>query len=402
MNKTKPHEANSPKTGIDPRALAAEFEQLYGAKPRLFRAPGRVNLIGEHTDYNDGFVLPMAIEFGVTIAAAPRKDNRIRIHSRTMGASGELDLDAKPTPMRGVWLDYIEGTARELLAAKATVRGADLLLDSDLPLGAGLSSSAALEIGVGLALLACAGEDPAKVDRPRLARAAQAAEHHYVGTRCGIMDQMIVALGQTGRALLLDCRSLETTLVPLPDRDTAIVICDSGVKHELASSAYNERRAQCEQGVRRLQRDAPHIRALRDATLADLDRVAADLGSTVHQRCRHVVSENLRTTAAAEALKEGELTKMGELMAASHRSLRDDYEVSCVELDFLVDTASSVAGVLGARMTGGGFGGSTVNLVRRDSIAAMQEKVTAAYTARFGRAPRISVSQACAGAHEIT
>jgi galactokinase len=276
--------------------------------------------------------------------------------------------------------------------------GADLMISSDVPVGAGLSSSAALEIACGLALACVSGHD---IDRVVLALAGQRAEHEYVGTNCGIMDQFIAALGQKGHALLIDCRFLKATPVPLDTASVAVVICDSQVKHELSSSEYNVRRAECERGVEMLKEVLPGIEALRDVSVEDFERHEARLPDPVRRRCRHVVKENERTLLAAEALRGGRLEELGCLMGRSHQSLRDDYEVSCAELDLLVEIAGNFKDCLGARMTGGGFGGSTVNLVRRNALAEFTELVLSEYPRATNINPQIYVTDAGDGAKEI-
>jgi len=386
---------------IDAAALRRVFHDLYGATPRLFRAPGRVNLIGEHTDYNDGFVLPMAIDRETCVAAAARPDRRVRVFSLNVDEHAEFDLDRPGERERGIWLDYVEGIAHALERRGVRLSGADLAVFSDVPVGAGLSSSAALEVSAGLALASVAGVE---VDRVLLALAGQEAEHTYVGAKVGIMDQFIAALGRAGHALLIDCRTLETQAIPVDTTDTLIAICDTRVKHELSASEYNTRRAECEQGVELLRRAGlDRIRALRDVSEADLERYGDALPEVIGRRCRHVVTENARTLDAAAALKHGRLAEMGRLMLASHESLSRDYEVSCRELDVLVRIATTtLAGAtLGARMTGGGFGGCTVNLVRRDQLENFRETITREYTNATGRAPDIYVSEAGEGAKEI-
>jgi galactokinase len=383
---------------IESEPLRQIFRERYGAEPRLFRAPGRVNLIGEHTDYNDGFVLPMAIDRETVVAAAPRTDRRVRLFSLNAEESFEFDLDRPGAKQRGLWLDYVEGVAQALEARGVTLRGADLGVASDVPVGAGLSSSAALEVSAGLAL---ASVSEREVDRVRLALAGQAAEHEYVGIKCGIMDQFIAALGRAGHALLIDCRSLEAKLIPFETTDVAVVICDTRVKHELSSSEYNTRRAECERGVEILRESLPGVRALRDVSVSDLERYGERLPEVIGKRCRHVVTENERTLAAAEALRAGNLDEMGRLMDRSHRSLRDDFEVSCRELDILVDIAGNIGGCVGARMTGGGFGGCTVNLVRRAALAEFQAVIRDEYRRATNIEPGIYVSEAGDGAREI-
>jgi len=383
---------------IDVEILRASFRKLYGREARLFRAPGRINLIGEHTDYNDGFVLPMAIDLATVVAGAARMDSLVRVHSLNFRESAEFDLDEEGRGLRNLWLDYVEGVARELQARGASLRGADLSLLSDVPLGAGLSSSAALEISVGFALLSLSNPE---IDRKLLALASQFAEHTYVGARVGIMDQLVSVLAQQGHALLIDCRSMETTQIPLMTSKTVFVACDSHVKHELAFSAYNKRRAECEKGVELLSRFLPGIRALRDVSLAEFEKYEPFLPETIRRRCSHVITENERTLAAAEALRSGDMEEMGRLMFLSHESLRDDYEVSCAELDLLVEIASGIESVLGARMTGGGFGGCTVNLVARESLDEFKKAVSRRYEEATGISPTIYLTEASNGASEI-
>lgn len=383
---------------LDAGEARRAFVETYGGEPRLFRAPGRVNLIGEHTDFNEGFVLPMAIEHSTLVAAAEGQGRRVRVRSLNLDEAAEFDLDQPGAPRRGVWLDYIEGVARALEDGGVRLRGADLVIHSDVPPGAGLSSSAALEVAVGLALSSVSG---ARVERVALALAGQRAEHTYVGTMCGIMDQFIAALGREGHALLIDCRTLEATPIPVDTTEALVVICDSRVRHELASSEYNARREECERGVELLAASLPGVRALRDVSVEDFARCEHLLPATVGRRCRHVVTENARTLDAAEALRRGDGAEFGWLMYESHRSLRDDFEVSCRELDVLVEAASGVEGVLGSRMTGGGFGGSTVSLVRREALDRFQNTVGALYHQATRLVPAFHVSEARAGAQEL-
>jgi galactokinase len=377
--------------------LISEFRERYDGEPRVFRAPGRVNLIGEHTDYNDGFVMPFAINRETISAGVSRSDSVIKVIALDMNEEAEFDLGAEPVKRRGSWIDYVEGTARSLAARMGLSTGAELVFSSDVPIGSGLSSSAALETSIGFALLSLANIE---IDREKLAFASQNAEHEYVGTRSGIMDQFTSVFGEADHAMLLDCRSLGRQQIPLAIPGTRLVVCDTGVKHELASSEYNRRREECEEGVRLLAQKID-IRSLRDVAQTDLDEFGCDLPETIARRCRHVVSENERTLCAADALKHNDPTELGRLMFDSHRSLRDDYEVSCPELDVLVDAASRVSGVYGARMTGGGFGGCTVNLISRDAFERFSEDVSGAYEERFGTRPEIYAFVAADGASEI-
>jgi len=383
---------------VDPAALRRAFHEFYGAEPRIFAAPGRVNLIGEHTDYNEGFVLPVAIDKRTYVAAYPRTDTVIRVRSLNEDELREFDLDAVAKTHPGDWVNYVEGMARILEGEGIRVHGADLMIDSDVPVGAGLSSSAALEIASGLALLTLMNAD---VDRVLLARAGQKAEHKYVGTKVGIMDQLASALGRRGEALLIDCRSLEITPIPVDTSEIALVVCNTRVEHTLASSEYNRRREECERGVELLRSALPDITSLRDVGLDEFEQFAELLPDPIRQRCRHVVSENMRTLQAAEALQDGDFATMGRLMNDSHRSLRDDYEVSCRELDLMVEIATIVDGVIGARMTGGGFGGCTVNLVHRDSLERFTETIEREYKRGTDIDPEIYMIEIGNGAEEI-
>ncbi|MGE5726282.1 MAG: galactokinase [Acidobacteriota bacterium] len=378
-------------------SLADSFRERFGQTPRLFRAPGRVNLIGEHTDYNDGFVMPAAIGLSCVVAIAEGADRRLVVHSENLQETVEIELDSSRPQRRGQWSDYVQGVAVALEQNGRRLRGGNLLLQSDVPIGSGLSSSAAIEVASGLALLSNSG---AELERLELARLCQRAENEFVGARVGIMDQFTACFGQAGHALLLDCRSLQYRLLPLPG-EASLVICDSGVRHALSGGEYNARRAECETGVRLLARHRPQVRALRDATLAELERHRSELGDVVFRRCRHVVTENARVLQAAEALERSDLAEFGRLMGESHRSLRYDYEVSCYELDLLVELAAGRNGVYGARMTGGGFGGCTVNLVESGAVEEFRQAISAGYQQATGKTPKIYVSEAASGAEEV-
>jgi len=382
---------------VDPAELRDRFQVLFDGEARLFRAPGRVNLIGEHTDYNDGFVLPAAIELQTFAAVAGGTGRRVRIHSLNFRETVSVDLDTGGLRRRNHWSDYPLGVVATLLGAGYALRSVDLLLYGEVPPGAGLSSSASLEVATALALLAVAGIDLSPLETAKL---CQRAENEFVGARCGIMDPFVSRCAQAGHALLLDCRSLEERSVPLPDT-LRLVVCHSGVRHALASGEYNARRAQCEEGVRALAEVNPGVRSLRDATPALLEENRGRIPPVVFARCHHVVSENERTQEAAAALERLDLATVGRLMAASHASLRDEYEVSCRELDLLVDAAVPLEGVFGARMTGAGFGGCTVNLVRTEAVPAFCEQVTRAFERVTGRKPKIYQSAAAAGACEL-
>jgi galactokinase len=383
---------------IDPGELAGAFRARFGRAPRLYRAPGRVNLIGEHTDYNDGFVLPIALDRCTWVAAAPRADRTIVVHSREYDETVRVE-PGTPSAQgpQNHWSDYVRGMAAVLddraRGGQPRVQGADLLIASDVPIGAGLSSSAALEVACGYALGDLSGRT---LDLDRLARAAQRAEHEFAGTRCGIMDQMIACHGREGAALLLDTRTLACRHFPVAQA-VRVVVCNTMVRHQLASGEYNARRADCEAGVAVLARSAPSIRALRDATLDELVAVRAEMAERVFRRCRHVVTENARVIEAADALGVDDFHRFGVLMDASHVSLRDDFEVSCAELDTMVAILRTLDGVYGARMTGGGFGGCAVALVDAASEASARREVERRYLSAAGLAPDVWVTTAGSG-----
>jgi galactokinase len=364
---------------------------------RIVRAPGRVNLIGEHTDYNDGFVLPIAIDLAISIAFVPTDDRRVALRLDADGDAAELDLAAIPAASGG-WMDYVAGTAWAMSDAGLPVRGFRGLLASDLPQGAGLSSSAALELASALAL--SGGEEP-PADRLTLARIAQRAENDYVGIRCGLMDQFASANGVEGAAMLLDCRSLDQRAIPLELDDVALAVTHSGSERRLEASAYNERRAQCEAAVAAIATRHPGIRSLRDVTPAMLDEAGDRMEPVLVRRARHVVEENARVLAAADAFEARDHSTVGRLFRESHASLHDLYEVSSPELDTLVDIAEAVPGVYGSRLTGAGFGGCTVTLVRRDAIPELTAAIEERFPARTGLLPRIFEVTPAAGAGRV-
>jgi galactokinase len=379
---------------LDVTAIRAAYEQHYGIHPRLIvRAPGRVNLIGEHTDYNDGFVFPAAIDRATYVAARPRTDDTVRVLASDLGETDAFVLGTIERSAERPWSNYVRGVVKALLVAGHPLAGADLLIASDVPRGAGLSSSAALEVAVGYAFqlmnrLNLLGEE--------LALLAQGAENNFVGVQCGIMDQLIAALGQAGHALLIDCRDLSYRPVPLPS-DVEIVIANSNVHHELGDSGYNQRRRECAEAVRLFKQWYPKITALRDVSLAQFQAHEAELPEPVRRRARHVISENQRVLDGAAALEAGDYARFGVLMYDSHRSMRDDYEVSVPEIDTLVELARGVPGVYGSRLTGGGFGGSTVSLVRHDAVERFRREVGLGYRDFTGREATIYVCRASDG-----
>jgi galactokinase len=381
--------------------LKQRFTQLFGegGKIRVVRAPGRVNLIGEHTDYNDGFVFPMAIEPDIKVVFRGRSDETIKIASTVYSNEFvEFSLQKKIERANPPWGNYARGVAAELIGAGIPLAGMDALISNSLPVGGGLSSSAAIEVGVARALLLLAGLE---MDNNRLALICQKAEHEYPQVPCGIMDQMIVASARAGHAMMLDCRDITKQFVPIDAKDLRVLIANSMVKHVLGDGEYARRRKQCEEGVAILKRNQPNIKALRDVTPAQVEAAKGSMSEVVYRRCRHVVTENLRTIEMAQKLLLQHYDNAGELMVKSHRSLRDDYEVSCPELDFLVDEAMTVKGVYGARMTGGGFGGCIVALCQPRSVEAVTEHLHKTYTAKFDRQPNVFVTTATAGASVI-
>jgi galactokinase len=373
------------------------FRARFGGAASIYRAPGRVNLIGEHTDYNDGFVLPAAIEFYCWAAVAPRRDRKLVIHSENFNETVEEAIDSLSLMAKKHWANYPLGVAWALRQAGMPLTGANIYLTGEVPLGAGLSSSAAVEVATGFALLNQSGRT---VDRKELAQLCQKAENEFVGAHVGIMDQFVSCYGRASNALLLDCRSLEHKFVKLP-ADVQLVICNTMVKHELASGEYNARRAECEEGVRILRIVLPKIRALRDVALSQLEEHRRILPPKVIARCRHVITENARVQSAVEAFHKGDSKALGPLMQESHVSLRDDYEVSCKELDLMVEIAAAQPGLIGARMTGGGFGGCTINLVESGAVADFKRKVAAEYSSKTGLTPEIYVSPASEGAQQM-
>jgi galactokinase len=365
------------------------FEERYGVPPAfLARAPGRVNLIGEHTDYNDGFVLPMAIDRAVWIALRPRDDARVEVHSLDFGETHGFGVADLSTAGDG-WIEYVRGMAWALETSGAQLRGWEGVTAGDVPIGAGLSSSAAMELATARAFAAVSSLD---WDPARMALLAQKAENGWVGMQCGIMDQMISAAGRAGYALLIDCRSLETRPVPLPP-GTSVVILDTATRRGLVDSAYNDRRRDTTAAAAFLG-----VPALRDVTVEQFERRETEMDPVMRRRARHVVTEDERTLRAAEALERGDATEVGRLMNESHASLRDDFEVSRAELDTIVELAQAQPGCFGARMTGAGFGGCAVALVEQPAAARFAEEVASKYHADTGLEPKVYVCSASAGA----
>ncbi len=364
---------------------------------RRFRAPARVNIIGEHTDYNDGLVLPTTTALFTSVTAVPRPDRIIRIESREMRNIQSFDLDDIEPAKNPGWIDYAKGVAAELEAEGIRLQGADLKIESQIPLGGGLSSSASFELAVATALLRLADRS---LPGPSLAAICQRAEIRYAGVNCGIMDQFTIACCKRGNAMLLDCRSLDVEQVAIPP-SAGMLIIDSGVKHRLPESAYNKRSDECAEAVKILSQDAPQVVALRDLKLEMLETQKDRLGDLLYRRCRHVVSENQRVRDAYAALRSGDLEKLGKLISDSHASLRDDFEVSCDEVDQLVEIADECTDVPGSRILGAGFGGCVLSLVGLDNIEEVAGKITQKYKQVTGHDPWTHIVQGSEPAQQI-
>jgi galactokinase len=381
-----------------PGDIAREFKAHFRKNAEIYSAPGRVNLIGEHTDYNDGYVLPAAIDLFCWVGAAPRDDRKLVIYAENYAEQVEVDLDDIAAWVKKDSASYPVGVAWSLEQAGHRLRGCDLYIAGDVPLGSGLSSSAAIEVATAMALLETSGN---RLERTKMALLCQRAENEFVGARCGIMDQFISCHGKAKHALLLDCRSLQARAIPLP-AGAALVVCNTMVKHNLAANEYNKRRGECEEGVRLLRKAMPGIIALRDVSAAQLEQHRHLLPVKIQQRCRHVVTENERVLRAAAAFEKGDFPAIAKLMADSHSSLREDYEVSCRELDLMVEIAGTQKGVLGARMTGGGFGGCTINLVEHGAVEPFVAALAREYQLRTGLKPEVYTLQAAHSATGVT
>ncbi len=365
------------------KKVSKSFETHFGNQYRLFAAPGRINLIGEHTDYNDGFVLPAAIDKKIYLAIEPSDDRMMQVFSVDYDEEANIAIDG-PQPEMPHWALYSYGVARELLSAGHHIGGFRAVFSGDIPTGAGLSSSAAIESAFAVALNELFQLD---ADPMSLAKTGQKAEHNYVGVRCGIMDQFASFFGKKNHAMRLDCRSLEHAYFPLALQGYSLILADTRVKHSLASSAYNKRRQQCEEGVALLQQKYPAIKSLRDATPELLTEHKDMFDREVWMRCIYVTEENQRVLNACDALQQGDMEKLGTLMFGSHSGLRDRYAVSCKELDLLVETAENTKGVAGSRMMGGGFGGCTISLVKTGALEPFRDNASAAFTKAFGHEP---------------
>ena len=382
---------------LDVKNIKKRHQERFGQAPAVFLAPGRVNLIGEHTDYAGGFVMPAAIDFGTLAAITPRTDGRVVIWSENFHEQVSHQIDGLPKNGGGHWSGYPLGVVKMLREAGFPVPPFSLSIHGDVPLGAGLSSSASIEVSTALAALSLAQSTPAPEE---IAKLCQRAENIYVGASCGIMDQFIACRGAENHALLLDCRSLDFRLAPIPD-SISLVIANTMVRHAIAGGEYAIRRAEVEEGTEILRSHRPQIALLRDATPQDLEQWADEMPDNVLRRCRHIVTENLRTLAAADALESGNLKKLGDLMAAAHASYRDDFEASCEEADIMVEVAQRLPGLVGARLTGGGFGGCTVNLVNSGHAEPFAARLHDEYRARTGIDAEIYRCHASAAAHAV-
>jgi galactokinase len=381
----------------DPAAFRNLHQSRFSAVPAVFAAPGRVNIIGEHTDYAEGFVMPAAINFACLAGISPRSDGKIVIYSENYGEEKTFEAAALPPKGGKDWSDYPMGVVSILAGEGHKIPAFSLSLWGDVPLGSGLSSSASVEVATSLAVLSLLN---ASYPGPVLARLCQRAENEFVGANCGIMDQFISVNARENHALLLDCRTLEFKLAPIPDH-VALVIANTMVKHSVAGGDYRTRRAESEAACAVIASHRPGVTFLRDATLEDLDKWGKEMTPKSLMRARHVIGENLRTVACCDALLRGDMAEVGRLMTEAHQSYSKDFEGSCVEADAMVALAQDLPGLIGARLTGGGFGGCTVNLVERAQAPAFAEALGARYSAQFGIVPEIHICHASTGAHRI-
>ncbi len=382
---------------ISRASVLAAFQTKFGKPARLFRAPARINVIGEHCDYNDGFVMPSNTALYTWLAIAPREDRMVQILASDFDQTTSIDLDHLHRDHDGCWQEYIKGVLWVLQEEGFELRGADILVTGEIPIGGGLSSSASLETVMAFAMLSSAGYN---IDRTHMAVMCKRAENEFVGVACGIMDQYVISLCGKNEAMMLDCRSLDYKHAPLPE-DAQLLIVNSGVVHSLREGGYNKRRDECEQAVALLKDNGLEIAALRDVSMADVDAHREILGALLYRRCRHVVTEIQRVGDAYTAMHNGKTETLGQLMNQSHDSLRDDYEVSCSELDFLVDIARNCDGVYGSRMVGAGFGGCTVSLVDRDKIKSVVNEICTRYREIPGQDPWTYIVKASEPVQEI-
>ncbi len=381
-------------TNLMTSSISRTFQHHFHTTPLLAFAPGRINLIGEHTDYQEGFVFPAAVEQGIWVAIQKNGGESCRLYSLDFNQEFTFELDAF-SPKKGHWATYVMGMVALLKQAGYPVTGFDMVIAGDIPVGSGLSSSAALSVGIGTAISGLFGF---QIPKKSIALYGQKSEHLFAGVKCGIMDQYASAFGIKGKALLLDCRSITHEEVPAEFGDYSLVLVNSKVKHTLADTAYNKRREACEESVGILSPHFPGTKTLRDIPLGELDKVEKLLPPELFPKAKHLITEISRVHSAGEALKSGELNQFGKLLKASHQSLGKDYEVSCAELDFLAEKSWAIEGVLGSRMMGGGFGGCTINLVKNTAIAGFEREITAAYMEKFGIKPDFIPVRTGAGA----
>ena len=382
----------------DAYVLRSLHRNRYGAEPKIFAAPGRVNLIGEHTDYAEGFVLPVAIDFATLAAISPRNDGKVVLYSANYGEERSFDAAALPAHAEKHWSDYPLGVLSVLAAEGHAIPSFSMTLWGDVPLGSGLSSSAALEVATAIAVLSLMG---VTYPGPVIARLCQRAENQFVGANCGIMDQFISANGAKDHALLLDCRDLSFKLAPIPSH-VALVIANTMVKHSVAGGDYATCRAQVEAACAIIASHRSGVTFLRDCTVEDLAKWGHEMQPMELKRARHVITENTRTVAAANALLRGDLLELGALMAEAHTSYSQDFEASCEEADAMVALAQDIPGLIGARLTGGGFGGCTINLVEQSEAPAFAEELAGRYAGQIGIVPEIHICHASGGAHQLT
>ncbi len=364
-------------------SVQAAFQSSFGKTGRVFRAPARINIIGEHCDYNDGFVMPTNTALYTWLAIAPREDNIVHLLASDLGQATRIRLDHLYADPEGGWQEYLKGVLKVLRDEGFELGGADILISGEIPHGGGLSSSASLETVLAYAMLSCSGYD---IDRRRLALMCKTAENQFVGVACGVMDQYVISLCSKDAAMLLDCRSLKYKPVPLP-RDASLLVINSGVVHSLRAGSLNKRRQECERAVDLLKDEGTQIAALRDLDMAGLDASRNRVGDILYRRCRHVITETQRVHDAFHAMLLNDPVMLGQLMNQSHQSLKTDFEVSCSELDFLVDVAQNCKGVYGSRMVGAGFGGCTVSLVKSDKVKEATERICAQYRPLLGHEP---------------
>ena len=382
---------------MDAGKIKEKFVELYQKEPLLVRSPGRVNLIGEHTDYNEGFVLPASIDKEVVCALAKNETNQCRFYAFDLNEEHAVDLNDLQKSEKG-WPDYLMGVIEQVQKSGYQIQGFDCVIGGDIPLGAGLSSSAAIECAMVYGINELY---QLNLDRLIMVKMAQLAENEFVGVKCGIMDQFASMFGQSESVIKLDCRTLEYEHFYFDMSDYIIVLCDTNVKHSLASSEYNTRRKECEKGVAAIQKSYPEVKSLRDVSPEMLEECRNRIEQVVFQRCRYVIDENTRLQAACEDLQSKDMQSFGKKMYQSHYGLRDDYEVSCKELDFLVEQTENDENVLGARMMGGGFGGCTINLIKKDYLDTFVQKMTTAYQEELKMELKVYVATIANGSSRI-